>query len=647
MGPDTYWGMYFTPAAYRFLNVTGYGGRVGEYDSLQEAEGGDFEEDYVSIPHNLSLITRGNVLTGSDFNVGSRFSLGQWLEVGANMRSFVEQQDNYPFLSSSPLISPDIITTDAIPPGTVFGVKRRMGDAYARFKVPTLPVHLFVRGSWQARVGQTQSSFLDENINNNCGETCHHTSQLQQLNYTTRNIGGGVEVNRGGMDLTYEHDFSSFNDRLPYPSATFGPMLNEDEPGPVFVPDTPPGTYFFDIPASSQYSADVLSLNWTFSPQVVFNGQATYRRSRDVFTHNPQNGFDSATTLLWHPLDRLRLTANYRQQNLVNDFTPFFPLYGNMSYHEHWAGLKADYELTDHFDVEAHYQRSGITRSNAFLWPQIYSFDNTDLLTVVPSSSANTTGMALRYHGEGGWQARAGYEWTGTHNPGYLLDPKSNNRIFGDVTLTPKPWLIFTNDTSIIVQNAFPLIRRRNRFYADTADATFTLVPNWSLDLGYSYQQNNLGTYAAFQNDAAAAYVVDEPFVPYRQLSQAYWVRSGYTFRQKLGLNLTFEHNSAHSGMLPDVNPNDYLLMGNGPLVQQGIFDAGVFQQAMGALALGSTLGSQVNVPQLIGQGKLYYLLPHGFDTGVLFYYDSYRDFTNPNLNGILRVYSVYFGRSW
>ncbi len=99
--------------------------------------------------------------------------------------------------------------------------------------------------------------------------------------------------------------------------------------------------------------------------------------------------------------------------------------------------------------------------------------------------------------------------------------------------------------------------------------------------------------------------------------------------------------------MLPDVNPNDYLLMGNGPLVQQGIFDAGVFQQAMGALALGSTLGSQVNVPQLIGQGKLYYLLPHGFDTGVLFYYDSYRDFTNPNLNGILRVYSVYFGRSW
>jgi len=71
------------------------------------------------------------------------------------------------------------------------------------------------------------------------------------------------------------------------------------------------------------------------------------------------------------------------------------------------------------------------------------------------------------------------------------------------------------------------------------------------------------------------------------------------------------------------------------------------FSQALGALALGSTQGSQVNVPQLISQGKFYYLLPHGFDAGVLLYYGSYRDFTNPNLNGILRSYSFYFGRAW
>ena len=35
---------------YRFLDTSGYGGRVGEYDSLQQSLGGDLSFDYVDIP---------------------------------------------------------------------------------------------------------------------------------------------------------------------------------------------------------------------------------------------------------------------------------------------------------------------------------------------------------------------------------------------------------------------------------------------------------------------------------------------------------------------------------------------------------------------------------------------------------------------
>lgn len=32
---------------------------------------------------------------------------------------------------------------------------------------------------------------------------------------------------------------------------------------------------------------------------------------------------------------------------------------------------------------------------------------------------------------------------------------------------------------------------------------------------------------------------------------------------------------------------------------------------------------------------------------GLLFYYGSYRDYWNPNLNGDLRTFNVYVGRRW
>ena len=431
----------------------------------------------------------------------------------------------------APLTPPDS-TADLIPSHAQFAVTRRLGKAYGQVKVPNWPVHLFVNGDWQARVGVTQFAYLDENttpavyvggVNTTCGAQCHYNSQFQPLNYTTRNIAGGADVDLGPVRLTYQHAFSSFNDRLVFQTGTFtGPFTPENEglsvvnPPPSGPPprDFPAGNYPIDIPSPSHASSDRVSLSWAASPKLTFNGNVDYMRLTDTFTNNPQNQFDTDETLNWLPMNRLRVTVDYHQQNLINNFTPYYTLYGNVSYHDHGEGVRLNYELPKNFDVEGYYRRSGITRSNASLWPQIYSIDNTDLQTVIPSSISNTTGLALRYHDRGMWSARAGYEWTGTHDPGYLVVPGSNNRIFTDVTLTPARWLIFTNDLSVIVQNAFPAIplpnntglppdfQRRNRFYIDTASATLPVLPNWNLGLGYSYQQNNLTTYMAFQNDS-------------------------------------------------------------------------------------------------------------------------------------------------
>ncbi len=716
------------PGSYRFVDITGFGGRVGEYDTLQQSAGADVATAYVSSLNHVTVVTRGNVLNSQDYQAASQLTAGEWARVSFDMRSFVQQQDHNPFYAfplldvSSGCGGPCDTTTDLIPSHVPFYVVRRLGKAQGQVKLPKLPVHLFMNGDWQARSGATQLAYLDENsyvpslgpTGQFCGAQCHYQSQFQPVNYTTRNIGGGADVDLGPVRVTYQHKYSSFNDRLVFPTGTFTGGFNVDAstceafpfgfagtqcpssgnlppagPAPGPIPALSTGTgYATDIPSPSQAQTDSLNLNWTASPTLSFNGSMSYARLRDTYTNYPQNGFDTDEILNWRPLDRLRLAADYHQQNLLNNFTPYYSLYGNVSYHNHWEGVKLEYELSHDFDVEAQYKRSGITRSNAALWndtrynlfgSQIYSVDNTDLLKVVPSSSSNTAGLALRYHDRGLWSARSGYEWTGTHDPGYLTVPRSDNRIFADVTLTPSSLLVFANDTSIIVQNAFPAVplpntpgvtplsapgatgsfglniaglpptfERRNRFYIDTASATLRALPTWNLVLGYSYQQNNLSTYMAFQNDNATGYILDEPLVPYKQIVQAYWGDSNYTYKQRLGLNLRLTYNSARSGFRPDLNPADAAGLGNQYLIQQGAFDpSGLFPAALGNVNTISTQISEVVVPQWIGQTKAYYVFPRKFEGGLLFYYGSYRDEFNPNLNGTLRTFNVFVGRTW
>jgi len=244
-----------------------------------------------------------------------------------------------------------------------------MGNAYAQVKVPKLPVQLFVRGDWQARVGETQLAYLDENTlpiaQATCGAQCHFQSQFQSNNYTTRNVGGGAQVDLGQFKLTYEHTFSSFNDRLAFPIGIFTGEFNPElDPFgyngklPGFAPPAGPapgdvaiGNYYINPISPSEASTDRLGLNWTASPNLTFNGNVSYMRLRDTYTHYPQNSFGSDETVNWHPLTRLRVTADYHQQNLINNFTPYYSLYGNVSYHDHSEGVRLDYELPKGFDT--------------------------------------------------------------------------------------------------------------------------------------------------------------------------------------------------------------------------------------------------------------------------------------------------------
>lgn len=642
--PGSYSSSSLTPAAYRFVNTTGYAGRVGEYDSLDESLGASMQSSYVSPDHQMTLVSGGDVVSGDDYRFASQLLAASHIRAGLNVRSFVQQQQTYPFYSG--IISPDIVVTDTIPSGATYGVVRRLGNAYASTDLPKIPVRLSIFGNWQTRSGVTQMRYLDEGADANCGY-CHYNSQYQGINYTTRNIGGAVDVKIKQAEVTYRHEFSSFNDRLTFPIGSYGALLNGLEPGPLPVGDTPPGNYYLNIPSPNQSHTDSVNLNWTASPQFSLSGYVSYGRLTNTYLSHRQNNFNSDESARWRPMKRLRIQLDYHQYNLVNDFTPFYSSFGNVSNHQHKAGARAGYELFDGLEIEGYYYCSGITRSNSQLWPQIYSIDNTDLLRVVPSSTSNISGAAVNYHHGAMWSARAGYEWTKTDDPGYLIVPSNNNRTFTSLTFTPANWLMLTNDFNALIQNAFPIIQRRNRLYSVTTTASLRLLPRWDMQFGHSYQQNNLNTYMSFQNDTGANYVLQESLVPYRQISQTYWGQTGYLVSKRFGLNARVSYNSARSGLRPNLDASNPNLFGNGPLITEGTFDPVLFQQALDTTEFGATQVSAVVVPEWIGQSKAYYLLPHGFNAGIVIYYGSYRDVWNPNVNGVLRTYSLYAGKRW
>ena len=677
--------------AYRLLDDSGFVGRAGEYDTLQQSAGTNVSTAYVIPSKHLTVVSRGMLITGSDYSLRSQLTLSDRLGAGLDIRSLEQQQDHYRSylaeLSPADFGLPGQVT-DLIPPNALFAVTRRLGNGYVWFKPFKLPIRLFVKGDVQARSGMTQFEYLDENsvpavyvdgVNTTCGDLCHQESRYQPVNQTTRNITGGMEAEmKHVLRFMYQHEFSSFNDRLTFPIITYtGPFTPENEGFSTINPppsgpapqDFPAGSYYADIPSPSQFSADTVQLNFTPSSQLVLNGLVTYTRVRNTFTNNPQNWFDTDESASWAPQPRLRLSADYHQHNMINDFVPYYTLYGNVSYHRHWEGMQAEFELPAGLSVEVHYRRRGITRSNAALWPQIYSMDNTDLQQVIPSTTSDTGGLALRYRSKL-WNARAGYDATTTSHPGYLTVPGTDSRIYANFWLTPRTWLTFTNDTSIDVQNAFPApalpdtpteavgfggdiaglppnFERRDRFYTDAASVQIRPQQDWNLSLGYSYLQDNLNTYMAFQNDSSVNYVLDEPMVPYKQLTQVVWGNTTYMIKDRLGLNLSFTHNGSDSGFRPNLNPNDPAAFGNAALIAQGIFDPSMFQTALGNLALTATTISGVKVPQWIGDGKVDYLFPYKVEAGALFHYGSYGDYWNPNLDGTLRIFTVYVGRTW
>jgi hypothetical protein len=308
-------------------------------------------------------------------------------------------------------------------------------------------------------------------------DTCHQLSRYRSVNYTTRNVGVGVELKVNHAVVTYEHSYRTFNDRLGSPVDLYGSALSV-EGEPLGAPDSPAGNYVHNVLPGHRTYSDTVRLRAPLPYELMFNGNFSYAHTRNRFTGNRQNALNGDATLNWNPHSQVRITVDYHHQNLLNDFTPGFPLFGNPSLRRYWVGARLDLRLTSFADAEVHARRTHVARSNSDLWPQAYSPSTLGLVgtpadpfvaRLIPTTLSNTTGLGLRlHHGERG-NLRIAYEWIGTHSPGYLVDPQSSNRAFASGSYALTSWLTLFNDFSVLLESSSSPIQRRNRLWLNTA----------------------------------------------------------------------------------------------------------------------------------------------------------------------------------
>lgn len=630
VAPDkTEYSIQITPR-YRYINTSGYPGRVGEYDSLKSSLGGDLALHVVNRSSDIMLDAFGSMLSPQDYNIKSDLRIGKIFSLKVDAQSLVHHLDQAAFGVN---LSPDDIQRDQFfPQRALFDVRKTSLKADARLSIPETPFTAFVHGGTQSRHGLSPLNFYDMSSAGTCGISCHSVSRAQRVNYVTRDLAGGLEAKvglpwAGHATVIYEHALRIAQNKVDAPVDFFGTAASiAGESLPPGVPDTPAGFYVHNVVPGHRTNSDTLRLNLQWPHSVTLTGDVTYGRTTNSFTDNSQTFLNGDATLNWEATDKLRLGLDYHQHDTLNEFTPsFFPLYGNPDFRRLWAGARADYDLTKMIGVEFYYRYGRLTRSKSDFWPQFYSPDNMDLLQVVARTTADTLGAVLKLHEGTLWKVRAGYEWIGTHEPGYLTDPRTAHRILASGNFSPLPWLSFGEDVTLTLQTNFPRISRQNWLYTSTTSVTLKPMPEWLLSLAYAYLRNDLKSDIIFGVD---------PFyrqnqVPFYAATNSIVATSNLNLTKKLRWDVEFRYNVSNSRFRPS---------GSAAPDATNFFD----------VAWASHF-SRINVPQRAMSTGFEYTwdIWGGFKTGIQGFYAGYWDRVHPELRGSLYGFTVYASKTW
>ncbi|MDA8388776.1 MAG: DmsE family decaheme c-type cytochrome [Nitrospiraceae bacterium] len=654
----------FVPT-YRGVNYTGDGGRVGEYDPLRDAFGGDVALRVENRAKQVLMNIKGSMLSPDDYDVHGDLRVGPDFYYTLDAGSLVHNLDTMPYFADKTYFGVDpTITPPANPiaPGSVFGVTKTFFKNKALYHIPGTPLTAFMEANFQDRRGLQENDYIDEGCDTG---TCHVNSELQYTNYETRDLAAGLTLKEGPATVTYKHNLRTARNLVAGPVDSFEGQLglaSAVPPGelPAGVPETPAGDYIHNIWPGYTENTDTLRMNLRWPKDVTFNAQFAYGRARDSFTDNAQDVYNIDANVDWAVTHRLDLAQDYHQQNTLNKFpleaVPLF--WENPDLHQLWTRTRADYKLTEMIGTEVYYRYSQTGRTNSGFWypyepynldgqGAVHSTDylNTDLpYLVVPRTTANTAGVSVRLHQGTLWKARVGSEYTAADNPGYLTDPRVQWRVMASGSVSPVSWFSISEDAATTRQSGSPDIGGRKAWLL-TSTTTLMLkpVPGWTLNAAYAYLMDRLETGLDYVNDSGIPVLYQQELVPLFAVTHEVSVSSILDLTKQLKWRVDFMYAYSHSRFEPSPAANP----GDDAAAAAGYLDGLQYEAALtDAVATGADF-SALNVPQISADMDFEYHWGHGLETGIQGMYASYRDIVHPEFNGYLRAITFWVGKAF
>jgi hypothetical protein len=291
----------------RYADTDGDRTFIRPYDPMDSNAIIDF--DFLKLnPGGRSFEFEGSFRDDQDWSAGAEYSHGADFSIGIRAQEFFHIQDHKEYAPDFETPAPGfgsvhVVGSDADPGKEYYSDFSEFTGEF-KVRVPSYPAH--VRGD--ARLYKKEGPNQLRYFSRNCAtHICHSNSRTRDIDQETQEYNIGFDAHVGFVDVVYNRNFLSFEDKADDPMDFFGPF---------FLGRARPGMYPHHVNPESESYYDEIKLNTNLTNKAVLGLHYIGGESKNNDSDITEDNQRFVANLSYTPGSRHFFSARYIYANL-------------------------------------------------------------------------------------------------------------------------------------------------------------------------------------------------------------------------------------------------------------------------------------------------------------------------------------------